>query len=233
VISWLILRGRCRDCGEPIAWRYPAVELASGAVWLLAGWRFGLTPALPLAIAFFYLLLVLSVIDLDHRRLPTPLVMVLGGVAVVAVVAAQVTDLPFSPLTPVAATGLFASPLVASGLGFLLGAGTSWGIAALYGLLRGKQGLGFGDVRLLGAMGIVLGPYVLLAYAAANIIGVFAAVPAMMVARRNAGEGIETPLGETAFPFGPFLALGGVLTALWGPAIWVAYLQFVGVGLVR
>jgi leader peptidase (prepilin peptidase)/N-methyltransferase len=234
VVSWLVLHGRCRDCCEPIAWRYPAVELASGVLWVIAGWRFGLsagTPlaALPLAVAFFYLLLVLSIIDLDHRRLPTSLVMVIGGIAAAAAVVAQFTGLQFAPLTIAPAADLWGSPLVLSLLGLVLGIGTSWGIAALYGALRGRQGLGFGDVRLLGAMGLVLGPYVLLAYALANILGVLGAIPAMIVARRRSGGASATPFGQASFPFGPFLALGGMLTALAGPAMWVGYLAFLGV----
>jgi leader peptidase (prepilin peptidase)/N-methyltransferase len=237
VVSWLVLRAKCRDCGEPIAWRYPAVELASGVVWVLAAFRFdqavGWVPDLswrtPLAVAFFYLLLVLSVIDLDHRRLPTPLVMALAGAAVAATLAAQLSGLPFAPLTGVSGSGLLASPLVLSGLGFLLGAGTSWGIAAIYGALRGRQGLGFGDVRLLGAMGIVLGPYVLLAYALANVLGVVVAIPALMVARGRSKTDTDTPLRQASFPFGPFLAMGGLLTALAGPTMWGAYLQFLRV----
>jgi leader peptidase (prepilin peptidase)/N-methyltransferase len=234
VLSWLLLRGRCRDCGEKIAWRYPAVEMTSGALWVLAGWRFGLSPgtplaALPLAVAFFYLLLVLSVIDLDHRRLPTPLVMALGAIAVAAAIAAQFTDLPFAPLTGVQGTGLLSSPLMLSGIGFLLGAGTSWGIAALYSLLRHRRGLGLGDVRLLGAMGVVLGPYVLLAYALANILGVMGAIPAMILTRRRSTAGEGVPLGQASFSFGPFLALGGLLTALAGSTMWAGYLRFIGV----
>ena len=233
VLSWALLRGRCRDCGEPIAWRYPAVELVSGAMWVLAGWRFGLsagTPlaAMPLALAFFYLLLVLSLIDLDHRRLPTPLVTVLAAIAATAAIAAQLTGLPFAPLTGGWGTGLIASPLLLSGLGLLLGAGTSWGIAALYGALRGRQGLGFGDVRLLGAMGLVLGPYVLLAFALANVFGVLGAVAWMVLARRRSGRADVVPLGQASFAFGPFLALGGLLTALAGPTMWAAYLGLLG-----
>jgi leader peptidase (prepilin peptidase)/N-methyltransferase len=238
VVSWLVLRGRCRDCGEPIAWRYPAVELASGALWLLAAWKFGLTPALPLAIVFFYLLLVLSVIDLDHRRLPTPIVEALGIVAVVAVVATQITGLPFGPLTPVAASGPFASPVVSAVLGFTLAVGLSWGIAAVYRRLRGRDGLGFGDVRLLGAMGIVLGPYALLAYALANILGVFGALPVLIATRSRtrreaATSGEPAPAASASIPFGPFLALAGILTALWGPAIWAGYLQLLSAGTLR
>lgn len=230
VVSWLVLRGRCRDCGEPIAWRYPAVELASAALWLLAGWRFGLSWQVPLAVAFFNLLLVLSVIDVEHRRLPTPLIYALGGVAVVATLSAQVTGLPFSPLTPVASSGVLASPLVASGLGLMLGAGVAWGIAAAYGRIRGREGLGFGDVRLLGAMGLVLGPFVLLAYALANVFGLLGAIPLMFAARKRAGGKDRTPVGQVSFAFGPYLALGGLVTALAGPALWSGYLRLFGGG---
>jgi leader peptidase (prepilin peptidase)/N-methyltransferase len=230
VLSWLLLRGRCRDCGEPIAWRYPAVELASGALWLLAGWRFGLSWPVPLAVAFFFLLLVLSVIDMEHRRLPTSLIYTLGGAAVVAALFAQVTGLPFSPLTHAASSGVLASPLVASGLGLVLGAGVAWAISAAYGKLRGRQGLGFGDVRLLGAMGLVLGPFVLLAYGLANVFGVVVAVPMMLVGRNRAGEEGATPFGQISFAFGPYLALGGLVTALAGPALWSGYLRLFGGG---
>lgn len=230
VVSWLVLRGRCRDCGEPIAWRYPAVELASGALWVLAGWRFGLSWQVPLAVAFFYLLLVLSFIDVEHRRLPAPLVYALGIIAAVAALSAQVTGLPFAPLTPAASSGLLASPLVASGLGFILGAGVAWGIAASYGRLRGRQGLGFGDIRLLGAMGLVLGPFVLLAYALANVFGVVGAIPVMLAARKRRGQEGSTPLGQTSFAFGPYLALGGLVTALAGSAMWSGYLRLIGGG---
>jgi leader peptidase (prepilin peptidase)/N-methyltransferase len=251
VVSWLVLRGRCRDCGEPIAWRYPAVELASGLLWVIAGVRFGMTAATPLAIVFFYLLLILSVIDLDHRRLPTPIVATLAGLAAAAAVAAQVSGAPFAPLTPVASEGILASPVVASALGFVLGAGTAWAMAAAYGRLRGIDGMGFGDVRLLGAMGLVLGPFVLLAYGLANILGLVGSIPLLLRARRQNvsadAEGLATASSESgpeietgseskpqgrpeplSVPFGPYLALGGFITSLWGPALWAAYLRILG-----
>lgn len=227
VVSWIVLGRRCRDCHEPIPWRYPAVELASGALWVIAGVRWGFSVTTPLGIVFFYALLVLSVIDLDTRRLPTPLVAVIAVAGVLAVAVAWITGLPFGPLAQVATTGLFAHPAISAVAGFALGAGTSIGIAGLYSLLRGRQGLGFGDVRLLGAMGIVLGPLVLLAYALANMIGVLVAVPVLISARR-AAEGREGA-APTSFPFGPFLALAGVLTALAGPAVWTWYLHLLGV----
>lgn len=228
VISWLVLRSRCRDCGEPISWRYPAVELASGALWLLAGWRWGVSAQTPLAIVFLYLLLVLSVIDLDTRRLPTPLVGVLGICACLAAIASWATGLPFGPLIGVGASGLWANPVVIALAGFALGAGISIAVAGLYSLVRGREGLGFGDVRLLGAMGLVLGPYVLLAYVLANLVGALTGLPALLLARRRRRLGIgaadATPL---SIPFGPFLSAAGVVTLLWGPAIWTWYLNLI------
>jgi len=96
-------------------------------------------------------------------------------------------------------------------------------IALVYRAIRGKDGLGFGDVRLLGAMGLVLGPFVLLAYALGNVIGVLVAVPQMLLTRQGG------PLSARSIPFGPFLALGGVITALWGPLVWAWYLGLLGV----
>jgi len=222
VVSWLVLRGKCRDCAAPISPRYPVIELASGGLWVIAGLVWGFSPATPLAIAFLYLLLVLSAIDLDTRRLPTPLVWALAVAAAVAAVAAQVTGLPFGPLAGVAASGWFAQPVVVAAVGFAAGAGTSMLIAMIYRALRGVDGLGFGDVRLLGAMGLVLGPYVLLAYALGNILGVLVAVPQALLARKGG------PLSARSIPFGPFLALGGVLTVLWGSAMWTWYLGVLG-----
>lgn len=223
VIGWLVLGGKCRDCGAPISVRYPIVEAASGALWVVAGLVWGMTPAAPLAIVFLYMLLVLSIVDFDTRRLPTPLVMVIAVAGAAAAVAAQFTGLPFGPLVGVASSGWLAEPMVAAGVGFAAGAGTSIGIALLYRAIRGRDGLGFGDVRLLGAMGLVLGPFVLLAYALGNVIGVIVAVPQAVLSRKGG------PLSGRSIPFGPFLALGGVLTALWGPMVWAWYLGLLGV----
>lgn len=227
VLSWLVLRGKCRDCDAPIAWRYPVVELASAGLWLAALWRWGLAPQLPVTIVFFYMLLVLSVVDLDTRRLPTPLVWAVATAGALGVAASLITGMPWGPVTGTGLPGWLGNPLVVSLLGFALGGGTSVAIAMLYSTIRKSDGLGFGDVRLLGAMGIVLGPYVLLAYALANVLGVFGAIPALIAAKKASKEGQGAPL---AIPFGPYLALAGVITTLWGPALWGAYLRMLRVG---
>lgn len=221
VISWLVLRGRCRDCGEPISPRYPVIELASGILWALAGWRWGFTLASVAGALFFYLLLVLSVIDIDTHRLPTPIVVALAAVGAVAALLSQLFGIEAGPLVGAASSGWFALPVATALSGFALGGGLALGVSALYRALRGRTGLGFGDVRLLGAIGLFLGPYVLMAYVLGNIFG----LAGVLFARREPGE----PLGAARIPFGPFLAAAAVVVGLAGPSMLGAYTRLIGI----
>lgn len=220
VVSWLVLRGRCRDCGEPIKWRYPLVEALSAALWALAGVRFGATAATAAAVVLFYLLLVLTFIDLDTFRLPNPLVGALAVVGLMGAIYSQVSGVVAAPLIGVAREGILSNPLAAAGAGLLLGAGVTSAIAAVYGAARGKTGLGAGDVKLLGAMGIFLGPYVLMALMIGSVLGAVVGI----VAARRSGES----LAAHKVPFGPYLAAGCVVTVLAGPGLWTAYLRLLG-----
>jgi leader peptidase (prepilin peptidase)/N-methyltransferase len=221
VLSWFVLRGRCRDCGGRISARYALVELLSGTLWLAAGLRFGVSARAVLAVVFFYALLVLTFIDLDTFRLPNAIVGWLAAVGLGGAVLSQVTGLDAVPLLPVAARGVLGQPLVWSALGAALGAGLSGAVAAVYGRLRGRTGLGTGDVKLLGAMGLFLGPYVLLALFVGSALG---AVGGLIEAARS-GESAATH----RVPFGPYLALGGVMATLVGPVAWAWYLSLFGV----
>ncbi len=223
VVSWLVLGGRCRDCGTRIPARYPLVESGSAALWVLAGWRFGLAAAAPAGVLLFYLLLVLSVIDIDTRRLPTPLVAALAAVGVCAALVSQFAGIAAGPLIGVAPTGLFASPLLSAAIGLALGGGIAWAIGAVYALVRGRTGLGFGDVRLLGAIGLFLGPYVLFAYALANLLGLVGGVVALLGRDRGSREPVS-------IPFGPYLAAASIVTVFVGPSVWAWYLRLVGLG---
>jgi len=216
LVSWLVLRGRCRDCATPISPRYPLVELLSGLLWAAAGVRFGPSVQSLACVVLFYTLLVLTFIDLDTFRLPNAIVATLAIAGLFGAVASQLSGVPIAPLAA-AGTGLLAQPLVSALLGASLGAGISGGIAGLYGLLRGRTGLGAGDVKLLGAMGLFLGPYVVLALFVGSVAG---AVGGLIDAARS-GESASTH----RVPFGPYLAFGGVVTALTGPAAWAWYLS--------
>ncbi|MDI6712971.1 MAG: prepilin peptidase [Anaerosomatales bacterium] len=212
VLSWLLLRGRCRSCGEPISWRYPAVELASGVLWAAAALAWGASPRALFGIALFYLSLILAAIDLDHRRLPNALVAMLGGVGLLGVVVALV-GVPACPLV-----GSAAGPWAATSalLGLLLGGGVPLSAALVYERLRGRAGLGMGDVKLLAAYGLYLGPFVLMAL----LVGSFAGAIVGVASKRGARD--------AAIPFGPFLALGAIVTALWGEPLLAAYLRLAG-----
>lgn len=218
IASWLILRGKCRSCGAGIAIRYPLVEAASGVLFLVAALAFGPTLRGIAAAVFFWFLLVLSIIDLDTMRLPNVIVGTLAAIGVAGMGIALVASRPVVPLLDAADAGLLSSPLASAASGVLLGAGLSGGVAAVYAAIRGKGGLGMGDVKLLAVLGIFLGPYVLLSLFVASVFGAVFGI----VASRGGG------LSDVKIPFGPWLALGAVATALAGPAILSWYLGIAG-----
>lgn len=219
LISWVVLRGRCRDCGESISIRYPLVELASGVLFGLAARRFETAWQAVFAAAVFWLLLVLSLIDLDHMRLPNPFVAVLAAFGLLAALASQIAGVPLGPLVGVAHSGLLASPLASALIGAVIGVAISGGTAAAYAAIRGRTGLGMGDVKLLGALGLLLGPYVLGSLFLGSLFGLVFGLTA------SKGRGLR----DTRIPFGPFLAAGGVVVALIGPAVLAWYLALAGI----
>lgn len=218
VLSWLLLKGRCRACGQPISARYPIIEAASGVLFVTAAIVFGPTARGAFAAWFFWFLLVLTAIDIDCMRLPNPLVGALAILGVLGILYASMAGEAAVPLVGVAREGSFASPAASAALGVALGAGLSLAVATAYGALRGKSGLGMGDVKLLGALGIFLGPYVLVALFLASVAGAIFGVLASRGGR----------LAEKRIPFGPWLALGGLMTAITGPAIVGWYLRVSG-----
>ena len=219
VVSWLVLRGRCRQCSEPISLRYPLVELASGILFALAAWRFGVTWQAVFAAAVFWLLLVLSLIDLDHMRLPNQLVVMLAAIALGVAFISQVLSRPIGPLVGVAMSGPLASPIVSALVGAVIAVAISGGTAAAYAAVRGRTGLGMGDVKLLGALGLVLGPYVLASLFFGSVFGLVFGL----------AKSRGTTLRGQRIPFGPFLAGGAILAALFGPALLRWYLRLAGV----
>ncbi len=194
VVSWLLLRGRCRACAAPISPRYPLVEATTAVLWVavvIARWDDAAEIAL--GIALVTLMVPVVLIDLDHRLIPNKLT---GPFAVLAVVIGLVLDLDGVPEQLIAGA--------AAGGFFLLTA------------LAYPRGMGMGDVKLAGVMGLLLGR----AVAPAIFIGLIGGVVvgAVIIARLGAAQG-----RKTAVPFGPFLAAGAVIAVFVGDALVDAY----------
>lgn len=205
VVSWLVLRARCRGCGAGISWRYPFVELLSGLLWVSAWLAFGATPRLALAVIMFYMLLLLAFIDLDTMRLPNILVAYLAAAGLLGVAITVLSGVPYAPLIDGPATW---SPALWAALGVVAGAGPALLMSIGYSAIRGTNGMGMGDVKLLAALGPFLGPYTLLVLFLGSVFGVLAVVAA--------GGGRSK---SRKIPFGPWLALAGVVTAIVGPEL--------------
>ena len=188
VLGWLRLRGRCSACGTRISARYPAVELLTGAVFALVAWRFGPTPEALLWCAVAAVLLALSFIDWDTTLLPDPLTLPLLWAGLLA-----------------AAAGWTGVPLATAVAGAAAGYLSLWSVYWLFKLTTGKEGMGYGDFKLLAAVGAWLGwQAVLPVLLMASVIG--AVVGLAMKATGALREGRYVP-------FGPFLA-GGALVVI-------------------
>jgi leader peptidase (prepilin peptidase)/N-methyltransferase len=199
VVSWLVLRGRCRTCGVRISAVYPLVELTTGVVFAGAAIIYGLSPLLFVRLAFACALIVLFVIDLQHQILPNAITL------------------------PGIAAGFVASVFLPPGwlsslIGILAGGGILFAIAEAYYRLRGIEGLGMGDVKMLAMIGAVLGwKLMLLTLVLASFAGSVVGVGLMATGRGGM---------QAALPFGTFLALGALVAAVAGDPILAWYLAF-------
>lgn len=199
LFGWLLLGGKCRFCRAPIPARYPLTELASGLFAVLAALAFGPTPHFLAAVFFSTLLLVLSLIDLATYLLPDMLTLPGAGAALLCSLL----------LPPHWTLGIGWQSALAGGL---LGGGGLWAVAALYRRIRGVDGMGLGDAKLLLLVGALLGP------AAVGITlfgGALFSLPAGILAARKGGM-------QARLPFGPFLCAAAALYLLAGP--WLLHL---------
>jgi leader peptidase (prepilin peptidase) / N-methyltransferase len=188
VVSWLLLRGRCRNCGTRISPRYPLVELATAVTFAAVVAARGFDDDLVLELPFVAALIALAAIDLDVKLLPNKIVYPLAVYGVIATVLVDRDDLPENLIAGAAA------------FAFLLAAVVAY-----------PRGMGMGDVKLAGAMGLYLGlsviPALLAAFLSGSLVGV------IILAREGAAG------RKKAVPFGIFLALGGVVGVLAGPEL--------------
>ena len=204
LLSYVILRGRCRDCGARISPRYFVVELAAALIPLLFYLRFGLGRELAVYWPLSCVLLFLTFVDLDHRILPDKVT--LPGIAVGLIVA------------PLVGLTTFPESLI----GVVAGGGALYLIALAGSAVFGKESMGGGDIKLAAMLGAFLGwqgviVFLFVAFFVGAVVGV-----AVLAARRSEGD--------HTIPFGPFIALGAFVAMLWGDAIVRWYLSTMGGG---
>jgi leader peptidase (prepilin peptidase) / N-methyltransferase len=201
VVSYLVLGGRCRKCHAPISMRYPIVELIMMAVFLVHYYVFGLDPILVPRLLFASAMIVLFAIDLEHHLLPN--VITLPGIVI---------GFAFSLLLP-------PGPL-SSLIGILIGGGVLWLIGEAYYRFAGQEGMGGGDVKMLGMIGAFLGwKLVLITLVFSSITG--AIIGLGLIATRRGDM-------KYALPYGTFLALAGLLASLQGDRIAAWYAGMYG-----
>ena len=202
LVSWLALRGKCSACGMRISVRYPLIELAAGGIGAYAAWRYGASFAAIGAMFFGWALLALTAIDLDTQLLPDDITL------------------------PLLWTGLLLNlggsfvPLRSAVIGAVAGYLALWLVYWAFRLATGKEGMGYGDFKLLAAIGAWLGwqklPMVILL---SSIIGAAVGIALIVFAR----HGREKPI-----PFGPYLAVAGAIALFWGEEIARRWLPILG-----
>jgi leader peptidase (prepilin peptidase)/N-methyltransferase len=210
VLSWLMLRGRCAACSAPISWRYPAVETLTGLM-VLALWRgFGPSWAFGVATVFGFMMIVLFFTDYDQQLLPD--VVTLPGFCVGLAVAW------FNPF--LGDPGWERIVLAVSGAA--LGSGILWGIGALYSRVRGVEGMGFGDVKMMALVGAFAGPAgVAVTLFAASVAGAIVGLALIPIKRKTL---------QNALPFGCFLAPAAFAALIWGRRAIEAYFGLLRIG---
>jgi leader peptidase (prepilin peptidase)/N-methyltransferase len=218
ILSWLILRGRCRNCAEPISPMYPIIELVTGVLFWIAAARYGLSWQTGKMAVFSAILVVLVVTDWRERMLPDKINFpgIVIGLAFSLVV--PVRDGMSSLLAGMAGLaplpGMLASFLDAV-LGGLVGAGLLYGVGELYYHLRKQEGMGFGDVKMMAMAGTFLGlQLTLFTIFFASIIGAISGGLFMLAFRKQANYEL---------PFGVFLGVAAWIASLWGTRMVIWY----------
>jgi len=222
VLSYVLLRGRCRDCGKRISLLYPLVEILTAAVFLLEFARYGLTPEFIKNVLFAMLMIILIFTDFRERRIPHKITLFGMTIGLLLSIVIRVDDRPIGwilahwgfhpPAFLLSLMGALAGALVGGGLFFLVG-------EAFYHL-RHKEGLGFGDVMLMLVVGIFFGPpLTLMTVLLGSLLGTFIAIPLTM---------ISSKFRDYQWPYGSFLAIAALYASLGGEALLRAYLQWGG-----
>jgi len=200
VLSFLWLRGKCSECGKPISWRYPAVELLTAGLSAWAAWRFGFNLAGLSALVLTWSLIALAFVDYDRQLLPDDITLPLLWAGLLINI--------FAVFTPLASAVIGAAAAY-----FFL-----WLVYQLFKLATGKEGMGYGDFKLFAALGAWLGwqslPLIILL---ASLVGALVGIAFILFL----GHDRRVPI-----PFGPFLCVAGWIALMWGETLTRFYLQF-------
>jgi len=202
LISYLLLKGKCRECSNPISIRYPFVELLTGICFALAANHFGFGWSLLAALFITSYFVAMSFIDIDHQILPDSMTLPLVWFALIC-----------------AYQSVFIS-LTDAVIGAVAGYMVLWSIYWLFKLLTGKEGMGYGDFKLLAVIGALVG-WQQVGLVVVLSAGVGAIIGGLLLMIQGKGK-------ETKIPFGPYLAVAGWITLLWGDIIINSYLEFSG-----
>ncbi|MCD9188088.1 MAG: prepilin peptidase [Pyrinomonadaceae bacterium] len=225
ILSWLILGGKCRNCKEKISARYPAVELLNGILWLIVYWQIGFNPFLPVCLIFVTTVVALIFIDAENMILPDvityPLLFFALAVRIafpLFLTAEYFSDIRFYPLTLLKGYPIWLISLIGAAFGGLIGGGFLWIMGKAWKLYRGIDAMGFGDVKMMFAVGALLGwrltlLSIFLGALSGSVIGIF-------VLSRQKELDMQAKL-----PFGIFLGIGSILSLLVGEKMIGWYVQ--------
>ncbi len=201
VISYLFLKGKCSNCENKISVRYPLIELVSGISVVIVAFHFGVSIQTLFALFLTWSLIALSMIDFDHQLLPDDITLPLLWLGIIINLFGLFTDIESSVL------------------GAVFGYATLWSVYIIFKLVTGKEGMGHGDFKLLAVLGAWFGWQLLpLIIILSSLVGAVIGISLMV---------FKSHSRNTAIPFGPYLAIAGWSSMLWGPYIMSAYLNAV------
>ncbi|HJS51473.1 MAG TPA: prepilin peptidase [Pyrinomonadaceae bacterium] len=215
ILSWLVLGGKCRNCKEKIAVRYPAVELLTALSFVLVYWQIGFDPMLFVGLVFVSVMIALMFIDAEHMILPNvityPFVAFAFAVRIVYPIAfgTVFSDMTYPPLASLSTYPAWVVSLAGAVLGAIAGGGSLWLVGAIWKKLRGVEAMGLGDVKMMAGVGALLGwrlavLSIFLAAFAGALIGI-------IVIMRQKDRNFQAQI-----PFGIFLGIGSIVAFLFG-----------------
>lgn len=225
ILSWLFLGGKCRNCKEPISARYPAVEALTGALFALTFFALGFTPMLPVGMIFVAAMISLIFIDAEHMILPNVINFPLLAFALAIRIAFPIffgptifADLNHGPLNSLDSMPVWLVSVIGAVLGGLVGGGFLWLVGEIWKRLRGVEAMGFGDVKMMFAVGALLGWRLTFL---SIFLGAFSgAVIGVAILSRQKDKDMQAKI-----PFGIFLGTGSIIALLFGEQLIAWYLK--------